>query len=275
MRPKLTLSLGRSQDARKLCIEGKALQHKAIPCAVLSFEDISLWHIKCLKSRLSFYFIFFPSFLSFLPHLFISLSVCPNVIALVSFSLSLFSKIHQVDLCLSVCLRPLLCYFAVIHPQPCLASALFSIWNTVAKSLSSPSRVCTYNMNVTCLVIFCIYVYNLLFIPSCLFNTSYHMRCVNDWVVILYAACVLYMCIWAHVCKCVSIHPSAHEICGCALGLCFLSFPLLLFFFPPLLFLSLLSFPLHQQLINLWHVQSLGVCWGQDQVNLWNKDNIS
>lgn len=30
-----------------------------------------------------------------------------------------------------------------------------------------------------------------------------------------------------------------------------------------------------QQLINLRHVQSLGVCSGWDQVNLWNGDNIS
>lgn len=62
----------------------------------------------------------------------------------------------------------------------------------------------------------------------------------------------------------------------CAFLFVYLPFPLWLSFFSLRPLLSLTApISLHQQLINLRHVQSLGVCSGWDQVNLWNGDNIS
>lgn len=65
-------------------------------------------------------------------------------------------------------------------------------------------------------------------------------------------------------------------VCNIQYVCMFVLFPLWLSFFSLRPLLSLTApISLHQQLINLRHVQSLGVCSGWDQVNLWNGDNIS
>lgn len=100
--------------------------------------------------------------------------------------------------------------------------------------------------------------------PASLFHyfpLQWTCACLLLWE--LFYACMCCMYIWthAHVCKCLSIHLTVYVSTGSSLAV--------------LLFLPLLSFPLHQSLINLRHVQSLGLCSGWDQVNLWNGDNIS
>lgn len=228
------------------------------PCTMLSCEDRALW-------RTAF-------------NILVSKWEIISVSLFVSDQTYSSQKIHHVDLRLSPWHRPLLCCFSFfMHIQPFPTVAL--PWTLTAHSLFSHPWVYTYSINILCFVCFLIYIYAhsyLLFLWHSIYlsTTCYYIQHVNVCTVILYAVCVCSTCIFKHICKCVSSHLPVFVIhvrmcCACVPAIT--SF--LLCFFP--LYPSLLSFPLHQSLINLTHVQSLDVCSGWDQVNLWNKDNIS
>lgn len=134
-------------------------------------------------------------------------------------------------------------------------------WNTtlshtssktlIAHSLFSLLWVYTYNLNIFCIFIRCVFLYICFHISSFYLFSSYYIRhvkvcmvifCVCQWPLhaVLYVCLHTYMQMWLYPSAVICNIMWAYSMCLCALSSCSR------FFSSILLFLSLLSFPLHQ-----------------------------